>query len=318
MTMRQVRVADIRDEAEEIRSFRLVADDGGPLPAFTPGAHIDVHLATGLVRQYSLCNGPTETDHYLIAVKREAQSRGGSAHMHAAVSHGDRLTIDAPRNTFPLAAEARRQLLFAAGIGVTPLLSMARHLGHAGGDYALHYFTRSERGTAFRAMLDAAPYRERTRFHVGVAPDALATQLPELLRAHEPGDHLYVCGPVPFMDLVRASAAATGWPQERVHLEYFGAAPSLGDGETFEVELAQSGSVITVERGQTLLQALRGAGITIESSCEQGTCGTCATAVLKGEPDHRDQFLSDDQKDENMIIMPCVSRAKGRRLVLDL
>lgn len=316
--MRQVRIAEIRDEAEEIKSFRLVADDGRPLPPFTPGAHIDVHMAPGLVRQYSLCNGPADTDHYLIAVKREARSRGGSAAMHAAVNRGDALTISEPRNTFPLAEGARRHLLFAAGIGVTPLLSMARHLDRDGGAYRLHYFTRSERGTAFLPLLDAAPYRERTRFHVGVAPEALPGLLPGLLRERDAGDHLYVCGPVPFMDLVRATAEGAGWAKDSLHFEYFGAAPEAGQGEPFEVELARSGLVIAVARGQTLLQALRGAGIEVESSCEQGTCGTCATAVLEGEPDHRDQFLSDDQKDENMIIMPCVSRAKSRRLVLDL
>lgn len=315
--MRQVRVAEIRDEAEDIKSFRLVADDGQPLPAFTAGAHIDVHAAPGLVRQYSLCNGPEDVDHYLIAVKREPQSRGGSAAMHVAKS-GDVLTIGAPRNTFPLAEGARRHLLFAAGIGVTPLLSMARHIDRDGGTYRLHYFTRSERGTAFRALLDADPYREHTEFHIGVPPDALAGLLPELLRERDSGDHLYVCGPVPFMDLVRATAEGAGWAKDSLHFEYFGAAPEAGEGEPFEVELARSGLVIAVERGQTLLQALRCAGVDVESSCEQGTCGTCATMLLEGEPDHRDQFLSDDQKDENTIIMPCVSRAKSRRLVLDL
>lgn len=313
--MLQVRVAEIRDEAEEIKSFRLVSDEA--LPPFTPGAHVDVHVGPGLVRQYSLCNGPGETDHYLIAVKREPQSRGGSAAMHAHVKTDDTLTISAPRNTFPLAVGAERHLLFAAGIGVTPLLSMARHLEHAGTTYALHYFTRSGRGTAFRALLDAAPYRARTQFHVGVAPDALAVQVPEMLRRRGAGDHIYVCGPVPFMELVRASASMAGWSADRLHFEYFGAAPVRAE-TPFEVELARSGRVVAVASDQTLLQALRAANIDIESSCEQGTCGTCATVLLEGEPDHRDQFLSDDQKDENMIIMPCVSRAKGRRLVLDL
>jgi vanillate O-demethylase ferredoxin subunit len=313
--MLQVRVVEIRDEAEEIRSFRLVAD--GALPAFTPGAHVDVHIAPGLIRLYSLCNGPGETDHYLIAVKREPHSRGGSAAMHTQVRSGDMLTIGAPRNTFPLAEGATRHLLFAAGIGVTPLLSMARHLEHAGGAYVLHYFTRSERGTAFRVMLDAAPHRARTRFHIGLAPDGLTTLLPEMLREREAGDHIYVCGPVPFMALVRASAETAGWPADRLHFEYFSAAPVQPEAP-FEVELARSGRVVAVAGDQSLLQALRNAGVDIESSCEQGLCGTCATALLDGEPDHRDQFLSADQKDENMIIMPCVSRAKGRRLVLDL
>jgi len=313
--MLQVRVAEIRDEAEEIKSFRLVGD--AALPAFTPGAHVDVHVGPGLVRQYSLCNGPEDTDHYLIAVKREPQSRGGSAAMHAHVKTGDTLTISAPRNTFPLAERAERHLLLAGGIGITPLLSMARHLDRDGSEYALHYFTRSKQGTAFQALLDATPYRARTQFHVAMSPATLAMRLPDMLWAPAAGDHLYVCGPVPFMELARASAEAADWPADRLHFEYFGAAPVKAEAP-FEVELARSGRVVAVAGDQTLLQALRSVGIDIESSCEQGTCGTCATMLVEGEPDHRDQFLTDDQKDENMIIMPCVSRAKGRRLVLDL
>ncbi len=311
------RVADIRDEAEGVKSFRLIADDGTALPNFTPGAHVDVHLGPNLVRQYSLCNGPEDRDHYLIAVKREPQSRGGSARLHAVIKTGDVLEISEPRNNFPLATNASEHVLLAGGIGITPLLSMAKHLEKDNAKYRLHYFTRSEQGTAFHAQLATAPYQRRTDLHVGLEPDELARRLPDVLGPATASRHVYLCGPAPFMDLVRRIAGDAGWATDHVHLEYFGAVPGAAPNAAFEVELAQSGETFAVGPDQTLLQALRAHGLTVESDCEQGTCGTCASMVVSGEINHRDQFLSDDQKEEGQIILPCVSRAKGR-LVLDL
>ena len=312
-----VRVGRKREEAIDITSFRLVDPSGAPLPPFTPGAHIDIHVAPGLVRQYSLHNVPGPEGIYEIAVKREPASKGGSAAMHA-LQEGDLLMVGEPRNNFPLDPAARHATLVAGGIGITPILGMARHLQEVGTPFTLHYFTRSVEHTAFLDVLSAPDYADTLRLHHALEPDAVAAYLGRELREQPEGGHLYMCGPRPFMDLVHAAAVA--WPPQTVHLEYFGADPLqlAGPQDSFEVTLARSGGTYLVPEGRSIVEVLAGYGVKVEVSCEQGICGTCLTHVVEGEPDHKDMFLTDDEKAAGDRMTLCVSRAKSRTLVLDL
>jgi vanillate monooxygenase ferredoxin subunit len=319
VSARQVRIAAIRPEAIDIVSFELVDPQDQALPRFTPGSHIDVHVGPGLVRQYSLCNGPGPRGMYRIAVKREPGSRGGSRAMHEQVKVGDLLTISAPRNRFGLSANASHHLLLAAGIGVTPLLSMAGDLAARGASFELQYFARSSRHAAFGAELQSPRFGGRTSQHHGMEPDALAGHLRALLRVAPAGAHLYMCGPRPFMELV-ASIASPAWPSASVHREYFAAdVAALDRPQTaFQVRLARRGLTLTVPPGRSIAEVLTQHGIGIETSCSQGVCGTCLTRVLDGVPDHRDVFLGQEQRLRNDRMLPCVSRSNSEILVLDL
>lgn len=279
-----VKVAAVRQEAEEIKSFTLVHPSGGELSRFTPGAHIDVHVPSGVVRQYSLCNGPDETGYYLIAVKREPNSRGGSRTMHDLVREGDIITISAPRNNFPLDVTAKRHLLLAGGIGVTPFLSMARHLRAAGAAFEMQYFTRSIAHTAFHKLLSAPEFKGNVTFHYAVEPDSLHAYLRKLLWQRPEDGHLYLCGPRAFMDLVESTAAPT-WPPEAVHLEYFFADPALlaGPQDTFQVKLVRSGGTYTVPAGKSIVHALAEHGIVVPISCEQGGMRNMLDRSLGGD-----------------------------------
>jgi len=315
-----VRVARKAVEALDICSFELVAADDQPLPAFSAGAHLDVQVPGGLTRQYSLCNAPHETHRYLIGVLRDAASRGGSAAMHDRVREGDVLTIGAPKNHFPLAPQARRHLLLAGGIGITPILCMAEQLAASGADFALHYSTRSRERTAFHDRLRASAFAERVAFHFDDGEAAQRLDLAALLAAPQAGTHLYVCGPRGYIDAVLAGARAHGWPEAQLHREYFAggdAAPAAGD-TAFEVQLASTGRVIAVPADRTVVQALAAAGVEVQTSCEQGVCGTCLTRVLAGTPEHRDLYLTPEEQAANDQFTPCCSRARSARLVLDL
>jgi vanillate O-demethylase ferredoxin subunit len=313
------RVISIRHVTEEIKAFRLARADGKPLQPFGPGAHISIDIPDGLTRQYSLVNGPDERDAYHIAVKREPESRGGSRVLHERVAVGDTLVIAGPRNHFPLEKSAKRHLLLAGGIGITPLYSMARHLVKAGAQFELQYFTRSVRHTAFHEELSAPDLAGKVTFHYALDPEGLRIYLHKLLHERPAGTHLYVCGPRPFMSLVEDIASAT-WPSEAVHMEFFGADPTASSGPRlpFEVELARSRKTVAVSAEKTILEALAEQGIRVVSSCSQGVCGTCITGVLGGVPDHRDAFLSEGERKACDKMLLCVSRAKGERLVLDL
>lgn len=313
-----VRVKRTKQEAVDIKSFELVSADGSTLPPFTAGSHIDVHVGD-IVRQYSLCNDPNDSGHYLIAVKREPETRGGSRAMHEQIKEGDTLAISKPRNNFPLAFEAKHHMLLAGGIGVTPMLSMARHLLALGSSFELQYFTRSIPYAAFHDLLSTPEFKGKIHFHYALEPEAVKSYLRKHLWHRPDGAHLYLCGPRPFMDLVESTAEVT-WPPEAVHLEYFAADPDSlsGPRDTFTVKLAMAGGEYQIPADKSIVEALAAHGITIETSCEQGVCGTCLTGVLQGEPDHRDVFLTDDEKQACDKMMPCVSRAKSEVLVLDL
>jgi len=313
-----MRLARKVDEALEICSFELVAADGGALPPFTAGSHIDVHLDGGLVRQYSLCNPPWEIHRYVIAVLRDPASRGGSRAMHA-LQPGQELLVSEPRNHFTLAPAASRHLLLAGGIGITPILCMAEQLAEQGGEFVLHYCTRSTERAPFLERLRASPFAPRVRAHHDDGPADQKLDIAAAVAAPSGGSHLYVCGPTGFMDAVLGAARAAGWAETALHRENFAGAATTGvnDG-AFEVQIASSGVVIRVAADQTVTAALAAAGISVPLSCEQGLCGTCLTRVIEGVPDHRDVYLTDDERARGDQFTPCCSRAKSSRLVLDL
>jgi vanillate O-demethylase ferredoxin subunit len=318
MSLITTRVTAVWDEAIDVRSFELRSAGPEALPPFTAGAHIDVHLAPGLIRQYSLWNSPAERDVYRIAVKRELQSRGGSSAMHDTIRAGDTLQISAPRNNFGIVRGDGPVLLLAGGIGITPLLSMAHALRDAGRPYALHYFTRSPAHAAFYDRLSGPDFHGMSHRHHENDPDQLRKLLSTLLRERAQDAELYVCGPRPFMDLVQ-SVAAANWPTNAVHREYFGADPTLtADGREFRLRLARSGRSTVVGAGQSIITSLAALGVEVPTSCEQGVCGTCLTAVLEGVPDHRDDYLTDDEKKVGNVMCLCVSRALSDELVLDI
>lgn len=314
----RVRVTEIRDEAEGIKSFRLEPDSEDFLPETTPGCHVSVWPGGRLVRHYSVCNLSNTPDHYRIAVKLEECSRGGSQAMHA-LRVGDLLEISSPRNNFELIDHAGYYLLLAGGIGITPLLPMVHELERRGVGYHLHYFTRSLQHTAFRTELSAAYFAGKISFHHDVQPEELESLLPELTRPMDDDGHLYMCGPRPFMDAVER-AALSALSSDAIHREYFAADPAAAEGprEAFEVKLARSGQKLVVPADASLLEVLNSNGVFVEHSCQEGICGTCVTRVLDGQPDHRDSFLTEAERNSGDRMLVCVSRAKTAKLVLEL
>jgi vanillate O-demethylase ferredoxin subunit len=307
-------------EAADVHCFDLADPEGRELPPFTAGAHVDVELEPGLVRQYSLCNDPRRRDNYQIAVLREAASRGGSAALIDKVETGQTLKVSEPRNHFALEPSARRTVLIAGGIGVTPILCMAERLAHTGASFELHYAARSPDRAAFLDRIRTSAFAGRTKVYFSEGPDAARLDLEAALSGPIPGAHLYVCGPARLIEATFAAAKAKGWPSSRVHREFF-APPEgqdQGPAEAFEIEIASSGQVLTVPADKTATQVLAEHGIEVATSCEQGVCGTCVTRVLEGAPDHRDFFLTAEEQAANDQITLCCSRAKTPRLVLDL
>lgn len=317
-TTRRVRLERKVAEAEGIARFEFVCAEGKPLPAFSAGAHVDVVLEDGLIRQYSLCNAASDTSRYVLGVLREPESRGGSRAMHA-LQEGDVVQVSAPRNHFPLATGVSNSLLLAGGIGVTPILSMAETLAARGDAFELHYCTRSRERTAFMSRLADATFADRVHHHFDDGDDTQRCDIEAVLKAQPPGTHLYTCGPKGFMDAVLASARALGWPESNIHYEYFAGAPVEHEGDVaFDVRLERTGKTVRVAADQSVAQALAAAGVDVPVSCEQGVCGTCLTRVIDGTPDHRDMFLTDAERAANDQFTPCCSRAKGPLLVLDL
>ena len=301
--------------AEGIAAFEL-RPVKGLLPTFQPGAHIDVHLPNGLIRQYSITNGPGESDSYVIGVKLERDSKGGSLCMHETLREGDVLAISEPRNNFPLRRDAEKTIFVAGGIGVTPLIAMAQALKNQNLNFAFHYFAQNQEQLAFPEK--TALLGEALKPHLGLRPDATAAELEGILSGYRPGMHLYLCGPGPMLEAARRIAADRGWPETAVHFEYFKNTNTIDDSSSFEVALARSCVTLKVPAGRTILEVMREAGIDMPSSCEQGACGTCLATVIEGEPDHQDVYLNDAERRSGTKIMTCVSRAKSARLVLDL
>ncbi len=313
-----VLIVSKKTEATDICSLELASVDGSPLPEFSAGSHIDVHLPDGIVRQYSLCNPPSERHRYQIAVLKDPASRGGSLGVHQ-LKEGTHLTISEPRNLFPLAHGAKRSLLFAGGIGVTPILCMAERLSNMAADFEMHYCTRSADRTAFVERISTSPFAGQVHFHHDDGPAQQKLDATQVLGQPEPDVHVYVCGPTGFMEYVLSTAKANGWPEEQLHREYFAAASTdtSNDG-SFDLRIASTGQTLHVPAERTALDVLLEAGFDIPMSCEQGICGTCLTRVLDGTPDHRDMFMTEDEQAANDQFTPCCSRAKSAVLVLDI
>lgn len=302
-------------EADGVLSVRLQRIDGEPLPPWEAGAHVDVVLPIGITRQYSLIDAPADFSSYRVAVLQHPASRGGSDYVHLFLRPGQPIAINPPRNHFPL-DDAPEYLFVGGGIGITPLLSMIRQVEARGRRWALHYGGRSRRTMAFHRELRAAhgeavqlwPSDERGRL-----------PLDELLADRADGTLLYCCGPEPLLDAVQAAAAAQGWPEQAVRFERF--APTVrehGPDRAVTVVAARSNRTIEVEADESLLDGLLRAGVAVASSCRSGVCGSCEVGVLEGEPEHRDDILTGVQREAGTVMMPCVSRACGDRIVLDV
>uniref|UniRef100_A0A0H3X2B8 Ferredoxin n=1 Tax=Pandoraea faecigallinarum TaxID=656179 RepID=A0A0H3X2B8_9BURK len=316
-----VNVARRERETAAIAVFELRACDGGPLPPFTAGAHIELFLREGLSRCYSLLNDPGERDRYVIAVNRDPASRGGSAFVHEHLHEGGTLRIGAPRNHFPLDETAARNgltVLVAGGIGVTPLLSMAARLEAMQRPWTLHYCARNRDTAAFAARLTGEAFAHgRVEWHFDRAPGQGSLDLGRLVDEAAPGTHLYCCGPSPMLQAFEAQVARRA--DCHGHVEYFAGAgsPESADG-AYDVVLAKSGKTVRVNPGKTMLDALLDASVHAPYSCREGVCGTCEVAVLEGTPEHRDLVLSQEERASGRTVMICCSGCRGERLVLDL
>lgn len=304
-------------QGADVAVLELVRQDGLLLPVFTAGAHVDINIAPGLVRQYSLCSNPADPSSYRLGVLKDPSSRGGSVGVHDIFQEGTEVQISAPRNLFPLAENARRSILLGGGIGITPMIAMAYELAAAGAEFELHYSSRSRKSSAFLNELEASAFSSNVHTHFDDEGASQRLNIAEVLGSPEEGVHIYTCGPSGFMDWVISSAINAGYPDSQIHREYFQVEVD-SSGEAFEVVAAKSGKSVQVAEGQTILEALAEIGIKVEISCEQGVCGTCLCDVLEGEPDHRDVYLTDDEKAANDQILVCCSRSKSKKLVLDI
>jgi phthalate 4,5-dioxygenase reductase subunit len=300
--------------AERIDEFTFADPGRAPLPTFTAGAHATFDLGDGVRRSYSMSGDPSDTRAYTVAVQLEEDGRGGSRRMHA-LELGTQVTATPPVNAFPLAEDATGPAtLVAGGIGITPLVSMIRRLEATERQYRLVYCTRDPAHTAYAAWLSEPARTGEVLIHHDRGRAEAMLDLAAELAVPPPGGHLYCCGPAGLMDGVRAAAAH--WPEGHVHFESFSGTPVGGERHDFEVEIASTGQMVGVGHDETILDALRDAGLEVDSSCESGTCGTCQTRYLEGDVAHEDFVLMDDERETHLMI--CVSRARSGRLKLDL
>lgn len=315
-TLLQVSVHKAEQQGTDVLVLDLCSTDGHNLPEFEAGAHVDVHLPGGLVRQYSLCGDPADRSFYRLGVLKDPASRGGSEAVHGTLSKGTVVTISSPRNLFPLDNTAGRSLLLGGGIGITPMIAMAYALHAANADFELHYCGRSRSHAAFLEELAQAPFAKCVTTHFDDEPNS-KLDLSRVLGSQVSNTHIYTCGPSGFMTWIIEGAKAAGYKDDHVHREYFQLEVD-NSGDAFEVHTARTGKTLKVNAGQSIVEALADVGIAIEVSCEQGVCGTCLCDVLEGEPDHRDVYLTEDERAANDQILLCCSRSRSGRLVLDI
>ncbi len=308
----EVRVTDIRPAARDTNVYEFRRADGKPLPSAAPGAHIDIKLPNGLVRQYSLLTRDPNPESYLIAVKRDPAGRGGSSYMHSELRVGQTLKIKPPRNNFPL-VDAEHVVLIAGGIGITPILCMVQQLVTQGRSWKLYYSSRSRADMAF---LDTLAKYEPVYLHFDDESDGKFLDIAAIVAEAPKNSHLYCCGPMPMLKAFEAATA--DWPRGQIHVEYFAPKQEPAKAGGFVVELAKSKQEFVIPPGKTILQVLLDAGIYVDHSCELGICGLCETPLLSGTPEHRDSFLTDEQKAANTAVMVCCAGAKSDRLVLDI
>lgn len=302
--------------ARDIWRFELKDPQGAPLPPFEAGANLTVVVPSGARRSYSLCNDSQERERYVIAVKRDSNGRGGSVSFVDETAEGDTVEVSLPRNEFPLDERARSLILVAGGIGITPMLSMARQLRAEGlRSFKLYYLTRDPEGTAFFDELTSDEWRADVKIHHDHGDPSKSFDFWPVFERSRAGQHIYCCGPKPLMDMVQDMTGH--WASGTVHFESFGVSnENARENTPFTLRLARSGTSFDVPANRSILDVLRDANVRVPSSCESGTCGSCKTALCGGDPDHRDMVLRDDEKQSQ--IMVCVSRAKSAELVLDL
>ncbi len=315
---RECRVADKRVVAEDVVALTLVDAAGDALPSWTPGAHIDVMLGESLTRQYSLCGDRADADAWRIGILRELGGRGGSAHVYDVLQPGATVRVRGPRNHFPFVA-ADGYLFIAGGIGITPLLPMVEAAAASDADWKLLYGGRRRASMAFLDELEA----HGDRVAVWPQDERGLLDLPAELDPPRAGTLVYCCGPEPLLAAVEAQCAS--WPPDSLRVERFAprpnagpAADAAGAGDSFEVVLQRSGVTLTVPPGKSILETCEEAGVSVLSSCREGICATCETDVLEGTPDHRDSVLTPSERASGELMMICVSRSLGPRLVLDL
>ncbi|MBT2730400.1 oxidoreductase [Bacillus sp. ISL-75] len=309
-------VDEINLESPTVKSFSLVTANGSPLPRFSGGSHITTYLMTeqGLIeRHYSLTTDSDITSHFQIAIRRSEQSKGGSIYWHDQVEIGDKLHISYPKNHFPLSFRAKHHVFFAAGIGITPFLAMAADLKRKGMTFELHYAAPSRELCAFHDFL-ANTYPDETHFYFSKDRKKMTT---DLMKNKPVGTHVYFCGSESMMKEYANAAKTYGYPENSIHFELF-TPPDFGPQHDFQVKLNKSNQILTVTKEESLLETLLKHNIQAPYSCKIGGCGSCQIDVLAGDIDHRDFFLSDSDKKEGNVILPCVSRAKHGCLVLDL
>jgi len=310
----RLRVTRAERIADGIHLFELCDAGGASLPAFSAGAHIAIRTPGGLTRKYSLCNDPAERNRYQVAIKREANGRGGSSDLIDHVKAGDELAVSAPVNDFELPQRAQDFLFIAGGIGITPIMAMIRQVVAQGKNFRLFYCSRSPETTAFVDELSGPQFQDKVTIHYDQGDPTCSLDLKPILAERRNREHLYCCGPRPLMETVRAMT--NHWSQAAVHFEAFSDADTHKAGDTpFKVKLARSGAVLDVPTDKTILEVLHANGVEVPSSCETGTCGTCKTKLLAGQADHRDLFLAEHDKPTHIMI--CVSRAKSDEITID-
>lgn len=322
--MLSLTVKQIRSEALGINSYELVSTDGEVLPETSAGSHLDVHLPGGLVRQYSLSGDPADRHRYTIAVLLETNGRGGSRLLHETLQVRNVVSVSSPRNNFALSSKARRHILVAAGIGITPLKAMVHELTARGEIYQLHYCARTPEHAAFRQELEELVSSGCVHFYYDGGVPGAGLDLVNLLKQPQTGDHLYYCGPGGFMQA--CANASAHWPPGTVHSEYFAAPVTQTNGAesaaidvasgSFVVEIASTGARVEVPPDRSIVEVLGDAGVEVQTSCISGLCGSCKVNFLSGTVDHRDFILSDDERET--CLTTCVSRATSPVLKLDL
>ncbi|HVT30545.1 MAG TPA: PDR/VanB family oxidoreductase [Lacipirellulaceae bacterium] len=309
-----VLVEDICRETEDVKLYTLLRPSGAPFPTISAGAHIDVLIPNGLIRQYSLLKAEENPFTYKIGVKRDENSRGGSQYLHDKVQRGTQLKISAPRNNFPLTEDAEYTIFIAGGIGITPIWSMLNRLTELGRPWQLYYACRAFSQALFVKDLSD---NKRVHCHFDDRENGRVLALSNIIQNAPKQSQIYCCGPSPMMAAFKV-ATAEAWPANQLHTEYFTPAEEKATGRSFTVTLARSGRKIVVAPGKTILETIREAGLNVAYSCQEGICGTCETSVLAGTPDHRDSVLSDAERAENTKMMICCSGSLSDELILDL